>query len=549
VVVGEDEERIVQLINKGDKPMRLEDPIGDSEGGVFAVVLTETEIPAARDITVRVRFAPSDDRDFTTVYTFVNDSENMSTYVLNIVGRGIRPDPCQGVSCNNPPPPACLGTQTSRIYDPAGDCDEGECSYALVTETCAFGCNASTGLCNGDPCTGMACNTPPSACYQALGMCDDGACIYTPSNSALCNDNNPCTVSDSCHEGTCRGTPKSCSAPPASICLTESTRRVWSTQGTCDAAGTCQYTHTDQTCSFGCNGDNGQCNGDPCAGISCNAPPAPAACYQALGTCSNGGCTYQYNNTASCNDGNNCTTNDSCISGACYGTAVSCTTPPANTCVDANVLRVYSGVGSCNSGNGQCQYSSSTTNCAYGCLNGACKNEPTYGQDTISVKLVFQRSTDSFFTNDMRDIDLQYVNPVGAVCDYDHVTPTWGNYGTAQWSATPVAYNNETIVHSAPLGPTADGNYRILGKVYSLCSEMPIICVDGICICTDWDHTPTTVEIRVNNLLKMTCTYTFLDNTSEGFQIEYATINRTNGFYGNPVPSGASGVTCVPGPN
>lgn len=543
IEVGEDDERTLFLINKGDKALTVTDIQGDTEGGVFAIVPESYEVRPGSDVLVRVRFSPADVKDYLSVITVANDSSNEPAFHLTLQGEGTSPDPCKGVTCNSPPAPACLGTQTSRIYDPAGTCSGGVCTYTPFTETCTHGCNQETGLCNDDPCTGVVCNAPPNACYNAIGLCSQGGCVYAPSNSAICNDDNPCTVNDSCSEGTCRGTPKVCNDPPVATCLDATTRRVWQTQGTCDGQGLCQYVSQDQTCAHGCDGASGTCNGDPCAGVTCDQPPN--ICYAATGTCDGGGCSYGFANGKSCNDADPCTVQDTCSAGACQGTAKSCVTPPSAVCQDSQKLRQYQPVGACNAGTGNCDYASTLTTCAYGCENGACKNEPTYGQDVVDIKLVHERELGSLVQLDYRDIDVEYVNPVGGKCGYDQATPTWGNYGTCQWSASPNPFNSETIVHGAPKGGAADGNYRVLGKVWSLCAEVSPICIGGVCPCLDTEPTSTTVEIRINNVLEMTCTYEFRDGDDDPSTIEYAVIQRENGFYKTPVPSSAAGVSCT----
>jgi hypothetical protein len=106
--------------------------------------------------------------------------------------------------------------------------------------------------------------------------------------------------------------PTSCNTPPANACVDSNTLKVYSTNGTC-SNGACSYSSTNQSCQFGCA--DGSCNQDPC-------------------------------------------------------TAVTCNTPPANSCQDANTLTVYSSAGSCS--NGTCNYSSTRQTCQFGCANGQC---------------------------------------------------------------------------------------------------------------------------------------------------------------------------------
>ena len=105
-----------------------------------------------------------------------------------------------------------------------------------------------------------------------------------------------------------------CNTPPSPTCVGGNARSYAST-GTCNPGqGTCTYAPVDTTCSFGCSG--GVCAGDPCAGVSCNSPPA-------------------------------------------------------SLCDNASTLRIYSSPGSCSAGS--CNYNSTTSNCPNGCANGACR--------------------------------------------------------------------------------------------------------------------------------------------------------------------------------
>jgi Cys-rich repeat protein len=87
-----------------------------------------------------------------------------------------------------------------------------------------------------------------------------------------------------------------CTAPPANYCTTANDLRVFETPGTC-SDGDCAYGDHTEFCAFGCVA--GSCTGDPCVGVTCNAPPAPVCVgantrrtYAAAGTCSGGTCTY-----------------------------------------------------------------------------------------------------------------------------------------------------------------------------------------------------------------------------------------------------------------
>lgn len=70
-----------------------------------------------------------------------------------------------------------------------------------------------------------------------------------------------------------------------------------------------------------------------------------------------------------CNDGNPCTTGDSCDGlGSCVGTSKPCDTPPANECVNNDATyREYLSPGTCNVASGECEYTWLDAACPPGC--------------------------------------------------------------------------------------------------------------------------------------------------------------------------------------
>jgi hypothetical protein len=286
------------------------------------------------------------------------------------------PTTCEGVTCNSPPARACVDSQTLRIYEPSGSCSDGKCSYASRTESCAGGC--ANGACVNNPCQGVTCNMPPpNRCLDAstlvipsaTGSCAGGSCRYAESFMTCqfgCANN-------ACVNDPCAG--KTCNMPPAKFCLSPSTLRTFQTAGTC-SGGSCLYAPTDEVCAFGCVA--GACANDPCAGKSCNTPPA-AACVNAYtlrtfamaGSCSGGSCLYTPTDVT-CTFG--------CVGGACAMdpcAGVSCNTPPATRCLDATTLRRFVSPGSC--ADGACTYQPQDSTCQFGCVAGACANDPCQG--------------------------------------------------------------------------------------------------------------------------------------------------------------------------
>jgi hypothetical protein len=236
---------------------------------------------------------------------------------------------CAGtpLPCLTPPKNTCKDATTLTSYAKQGSCTSGSgsCSYPKSEVPCSHGCDSAAGACKGDPCAGVSCTTPPSpaACYTSPGTCSDGKCSYTYADGKTCDDGNACTIGDKCTTGKCAGSPMVCNTPPKSTCKDASTLTVYAAPGTC-TNGTCNYTTSTVTCSFGCDSAAGACKGDPCATVTCNSPPN-SQCYTTPGICSNGSCTYLPKTGSPCDDGNPCTKTDVCsAAGACAGTAYTC---------------------------------------------------------------------------------------------------------------------------------------------------------------------------------------------------------------------------------
>ncbi|HVY24897.1 MAG TPA: S8 family serine peptidase [Polyangiaceae bacterium] len=251
------------------------------------------------------------------------------------------------------------GSNTNHCGD--GDLDAGEvCDPAMVASTtcCTSTCSAvanNTSCSDGDKCTqtdkcqaGVCVGSNPVSC-KALDQCHDvGVCdsatgsCSTPkkAENTSCDDNDKCTQTDKCVSGVCTGSnPVSCSA-------SDQCHDV----GTCDAAtGKCSDPKKAE--NTGCN-DNDKCTQtDKCvSGVCTGTNPVSCAasdqchgvgtCDSATGTCSN---PKKADNT-SCNDGDKCTSSDTCQAGVCTGgTATACTA--SDQCHDA---------GTCDAATGTC---------------------------------------------------------------------------------------------------------------------------------------------------------------------------------------------------
>ncbi|HEX4341626.1 MAG TPA: MYXO-CTERM sorting domain-containing protein [Polyangiaceae bacterium] len=300
-------------------------------------------------------------------------------------------DACEAGACTSGAPVTCAApdqchtaatcnTTTGVCNNPVkGDgtgCDDGN--------SCTSGEACHSGVCNGG--VGMTCPLPDQ-CHLA-GSCSGGVCSNpVKTDGTGCTDGNACTQSDSCQAGACvAGPPVTCPAPDqchtAGSCNTTTgvcsnpakgdgtgcnDGKACTTSDTC-TAGVCGgpalpcsdgIACTVDTCKepTGCNFDTSACgctkdadcdNKNPCDGKeTCNTTTltcrsgTPIDCSASSDACNTGTCSpatgtcsaVPKGNGTVCNDGNACTTNDACQSGACKGTAVVCTA--SDQCHDA----------------------------------------------------------------------------------------------------------------------------------------------------------------------------------------------------------------------
>jgi hypothetical protein len=287
----------------------------------------------------------------------------------NCAGTGKNCDdgkPCSDDSCD-PTSGTCLhsqsfdGTPCTDDGKPCtvdqcwqGGCDHGvlKKSDCLIQGLCvaggsldATGCKTCTPSVSqtawttklGQPCSdGDAC-TAPDLC-GADGLCagvdkdcdDKNPCTFDDCDSKKgcqhyfwaipCDDGKPCTVNDGCIQGFCTGAPNLCD--DGNPCTADG----------CLPAKGCAHTTLSQAA---CPDDGLACTSDLCNEGQCTHAAIPGACIidklcRADGDSKPGdpclACQVIYNASAwtpksggACNDGNPCTTGDTCLAGACLG--------------------------------------------------------------------------------------------------------------------------------------------------------------------------------------------------------------------------------------
>ena len=238
-------------------------------------------------------------------------------------------------------------------------CSGGVCLATAISASCDDG-----SLCTvNDACAGSACTGSAANCDDANACTTDSCdpklgCVHT-NNTAVCDDGDPCTTGDVCKDGACTaGTTNTCDCQSDAdcaqyedankcngtlYCAKSSTPYVCKinpvTVVTCDPSGdtlcrlnTCDP--ADAVCKFaaqndgkGCDDGNVCTTGEVCAATGCTAT-GTLSCDDSnpctTDSCDSvSGCAHTPN-TSACDDGNACTSGDSCATGTCAGTAISC---------------------------------------------------------------------------------------------------------------------------------------------------------------------------------------------------------------------------------
>lgn len=223
---------------------------------------------------------------------------------------------CMGTSCIAPTEVLC-NDGVDNDNDTLIDCADPDCPVGGACDNrnaCTLGevCGTDGGC---QKTSDVLCNTPPNtACYDAVGTClpDAGASCAYPQRTGSCNDLRGCTDNDTCTAGTCSGTPHVCPAP-SNVCL--------SAAGTCQEPGVCAWTPlVTGPCNDGLNCTiNDTCDGDGgCMGTPVTCTP-PSQCHAATGACADGGaCLFNPRTGQACDAGNTagpatCTAGFNCV--------------------------------------------------------------------------------------------------------------------------------------------------------------------------------------------------------------------------------------------
>ena len=324
---------------------------------------------------------------------------------------------------------ACVGTG-------ALDCDDAN---VCTDDTCdpVDGCQHTnnTAICDdGNPCT-ITDICQDGACVDAGALdcddsnictddtCDPAAGCMNTNNTAICDDENTCTISDICQNGACVGS-GALDCDDSNVCTDE----------VCDPVEGCMHTDNNADC------DDGDpctlidlCQGGACVGTQ------PDDCDDG-NTCTDDGCSpfigcANTNNTDACDDGDACTLIDVCQGGLCVGAGAMdcddgnpCTddacdptsgcvyTPNSDPCDDSNICTDDT----CNPAIG-CVYTNNTASCDD---NDACTDNDTCSSGTCSGQAITCNDS-NVCTDDSCDPATGCINTSIPGCDSDCMNPVF----------------------------------------------------------------------------------------------------------------------------
>ncbi len=228
-------------------------------------------------------------------------------------------------------------TGKDKVCDDNNGCTSDSCDPNTIAGTCIYSavalngspCDADNSNCTiSDSCILGKCTAGKQKNCDDANACTDDACdpktgCSNSFNVDVCDDGAPCTVGDSCKNGTClSGKPKVCD--DKNPCTFDN----------CDTnSGVCLYDIKPMEASP-CDADGSICTEkDKCIVGKCTVGPLNACDDNnvcSTDTCdAKLGCLHVYN-TIGCNDGDACTTGDVCKGGSCAGVPANC--DDLNTC-------------------------------------------------------------------------------------------------------------------------------------------------------------------------------------------------------------------------
>jgi hypothetical protein len=270
-------------------------------------------------------------------------------------------DTCFNGQCQGGEETECA--DDNACTDDSCDAATGECVFAPNVAPCDDANFCTTGdVCAAGVCTGGPGNGCDDGNGCTVDQCDEetDSCSYeNEADGLVCDDGLFCTLGDVCTAGACAGPEENlcddgnvCTKDSCSESMDECRTSPDNNNEPCDDGLFC--TENDACRSGECTGDAIDCGDDNiCTDDVCNDD---------IDACENP------NNSAPCDDGNFCTSNDTCGGGTCsvFG----------STCDDTNVCTTDS----CNEDEDECSYVNAEGPCEDGefctvgdsCSEGEC---------------------------------------------------------------------------------------------------------------------------------------------------------------------------------
>lgn len=99
------------------------------------------------------------------------------------------------------------------------------------------------------------------------------------------------------------------------------------------------------------------------------------------------------------------------------------------------------------------------------------EGQDVVGAQVVKIEMSFDNGSDSFFDDDLRNVDLALESPFGLICDKRDPSPTnWGAFGNPTWLAFGPKEEPERIVLPDAM---QDGTYRVLLNYVEDCQSVP----------------------------------------------------------------------------
>lgn len=268
---------------------------------------------------------------------------------------------------------------TTNTCVPASGCQYPEITAPPGDPVCSDN-NACTNqdACKNGICVGVTINCNDNNTCTADSCVSSSGCSYQLLTGTPCNDGNPCTVGETCDQGVCKAGP--------SATATDCNDGNPCTKDSCDPSFGCINLPDP---GLPCDDGNKCTEPDLCDGDG-NCVPGPAVvcvdtqctdfeCTPAIG------CSVKKFLTGPCNDGQFCTTDDTCTQGVCAGvySPSVCTANAGNPCMldncDPNIAPGQGGnsKGACTAStiSGPCDDKLFCTENDF-CVSGKCQGTP-----------------------------------------------------------------------------------------------------------------------------------------------------------------------------